>query len=70
MIQLKTLQIFIALKNSADSRSMEKSFGLHLSWGGSLQGALSSLEQKGLIYGSQLGHRVSLPLFDFRIKYS
>ncbi len=42
----------------------------HLSRGGSLQGALSSLEQKGLIYGSQLGHRVSLPLFDFWIKHS
>ena len=31
-----------------------------LSRGGSLQGALSSLEQKGLIYGAQRGYRVSL----------
>lgn len=40
----------------------------HLSRGGSLQGALSSLEQKGLVYGAQLGFRVALPLFDFWIK--
>ncbi len=42
----------------------------YLSRGGSLQGALSSLEQKGLIYGPQFGYRVSLPLFDFWIKRS
>lgn len=42
----------------------------HLSRGGSLQGALSSLEQKGLVYGSQLGFRVSLPLLDFWIQQS
>ena len=41
-----------------------------LSRGGSLQGALSSLEQKGLIYGSQLRYCVSLPLLDFWIKHS
>jgi len=41
-----------------------------LSRGGSLQGALSSLEQKGLIYGPQLGYQVSLPLLDFWIKHS
>ncbi len=42
----------------------------YLSRGGSLQGALSSLEQKGLIYGPQLGYRVSLPLLNFWIKHS
>lgn len=40
----------------------------HLSRGGSLQGALSSLEQKGLIYGPQFNYRVALPLFDFWLK--
>ena len=40
----------------------------HLSRGGSLQGALSSLEQKGLIYGPQFEYRVALPLFDFWLK--
>lgn len=42
----------------------------YLSRGGSLQGALSSLEQKGLLYGPQLGYRVSLPLLNFWIKHS
>ena len=40
----------------------------HLSRGGSLQGALSSLEQKGLIYGPQLGYQVALPLFAFWLR--
>ena len=40
----------------------------HLSRGGGLQGALSSLEQKGLIYGPHLEYRVALPLFDFWLK--
>ncbi len=42
----------------------------YLSRGGSLQGALSSLEQKGLIYGPQFGYCVSLPLLDFWIRHS
>lgn len=40
----------------------------YLSRGGSLQGALSSLEHKGLIYGPQFGYRIALPLFDFWLK--
>lgn len=39
-----------------------------LSRGGGLQGALNSLEQKGLIYGPQLGYRIALPLFGFWLK--
>ncbi len=39
-----------------------------LSRGGSLQGALNSLEQKGLIYGPQHGYRVALPFLDFWLK--
>jgi hypothetical protein len=39
-----------------------------LSRGGGLQGALNSLEQKGLIYGPHLGYRIALPLFDFWLK--
>ncbi len=39
-----------------------------LSRGGGLQGALTSLEHKGLIYGPQLGYRIALPLFDFWLK--
>lgn len=33
-----------------------------LSRGGSLQGALASLQQKGLVYGSDFGYRIALPL--------
>jgi hypothetical protein len=36
--------------------------------GGSLQGALNSLQQKGLIYGPQYGYRVALPFLDFWLK--
>lgn len=39
-----------------------------LSRGGGLQGALNSLEQKGLIYGPQFGYRIALPLLDFWLK--
>ncbi|PSF39323.1 ATP-binding protein [Aphanothece hegewaldii CCALA 016] len=35
--------------------------------GGSLQGALSGLQNKGLIYGPELGYRLALPLFDLWI---
>jgi hypothetical protein len=36
-----------------------------LSRGGGLQGALNSLEQKGLIYGPKFGYRIALPFFNF-----
>ncbi len=39
-----------------------------LSRGGGLQGALNSLEQKGLIYGPQYGYHIALPLLDFWLK--
>lgn len=39
-----------------------------LSRGGGLQGALTSLEQKGLIYGPQYSYRIALPLLDFWLK--
>jgi hypothetical protein len=39
-----------------------------LSRGGGLQGALTSLEQKGLIYGPQFGYRIALPMLDFWLK--
>lgn len=34
----------------------------HLSRGGTLQGALASLEQKGLLYGAAHGYRIALPM--------
>lgn len=39
-----------------------------LSRGGGLQGALTSLEHKGLIYGPQFGYRIALPILDFWLK--
>ncbi len=39
-----------------------------LSRGGGLQGALNSLEQKGLIYGPRFGYRLALPFLDFWLK--
>ncbi len=39
-----------------------------LSRGGGLQGALTSLEQKGLIYGPQYSYRIALPMLDFWLK--
>jgi hypothetical protein len=40
-----------------------------LSKGGGLQGALSGLEQKGLIYGAKYGYRVAMPLLAFWLKH-
>ncbi len=37
--------------------------------GGGLQGALSSLEQKGLIYGARQGYRVAMPLLALWLQY-
>ena len=39
-----------------------------LSRGGSLQGALSSLEQKGLVYGAKFGYRIAMPMLEFWLK--
>lgn len=40
-----------------------------LSRGGGLQGALASLEQKGLVYGSDYGYRITMPLLAFWLKH-
>jgi hypothetical protein len=39
-----------------------------LTRGGGLQGALASLEQKGLVYGPQYGYRIALPFLGFWLK--
>jgi hypothetical protein len=41
----------------------------HLSRGGGLQGALASLQQKGLVYGPEHGYRITMPLLAFWLKY-
>lgn len=40
----------------------------HLTRGGGLQGALASLEQKGLLYGPKYGYRIALPFLAFWLK--
>jgi hypothetical protein len=40
-----------------------------LSKGGSLQGALASLQQKGLVYGAEYGYRITLPMLTFWLKH-
>lgn len=39
-----------------------------LTRGGGLQGALASLEQKGLLYGARYGYRIALPFLAFWLK--
>jgi hypothetical protein len=39
-----------------------------LTRGGGLQGALASLEQKGLVYGPQYSYRIALPFLSFWLK--
>ncbi len=41
----------------------------NLSRGGGLQGALASLEQKGLVYGAEQHYRIAIPLLGFWLKY-
>ncbi|NJP09150.1 MAG: ATP-binding protein [Leptolyngbyaceae cyanobacterium RU_5_1] len=41
----------------------------HLSRGGGLQGALASLQQKGLVYGPEHGYRITMPLLAFWLKH-
>lgn len=41
----------------------------HLSRGGGLQGAIASLQQKGLVYGAEYGYRITMPLLAFWLKY-
>jgi hypothetical protein len=41
----------------------------HLSRGGGLQGALASLQQKGLVYGADYSYRITMPLLAFWLKH-
>jgi hypothetical protein len=41
----------------------------NLSRGGGLQGALASLEQKGLVYGAEQRYQIALPMLAFWLKY-
>ncbi|MCY7407285.1 MAG: ATP-binding protein, partial [Alkalinema sp. CAN_BIN05] len=41
----------------------------NLSRGGTLQGALLSLEQKGLVYGPDRGYKIALPMLGLWLRY-
>jgi hypothetical protein len=59
----------LALDPTDSPQSREYIHRHHLSRGGGLQGALNSLEQKGLIYGPKYGYRIALPLLEFWLKH-
>ncbi|CAD5964486.1 hypothetical protein PCC9214_03404 [Planktothrix tepida] len=58
----------LALDPTDKPQSREYITKHHLSRGGSLQGAIAGLQHKGLIYGSELGYKLALPLFGLWIK--
>ena len=51
----------LALDPTEKPQSREYILKHGLSRGGSLQGALTGLQQKGLIYGSEQGYKLALP---------
>jgi hypothetical protein len=59
----------LALDPTDSPHSQEYIRKHQLSRGGSLQGALASLEQKGLMYGPEYGYRIALPLLAFWLKH-
>jgi hypothetical protein len=59
----------LALDPTTSPHSREYIQKHQLSKGGSLQGALASLQQKGLVYGPEYGYRITLPMLTFWLKY-
>jgi hypothetical protein len=59
----------LALDPTTSPHSREYIQKHQLSRGGGLQGALVSLEQKGLVYGSEYGYRITLPMLTFWLKH-
>ncbi len=53
----------LALDPTTKPQSKEYINKHYLSRGGSLQGAIAGLQNKGLIYGPELGYKIALPLF-------
>ncbi|RMG07890.1 MAG: ATP-binding protein [Cyanobacteria bacterium J055] len=58
----------LALDPTEKPQSREYIQKHYLSRGGSLQGAIAGLQHKGLIYGSELGYQLALPLFTLWIR--
>ncbi len=66
--QIRVLES-LALDPTDSPHSREYIQKHNLSRGGGLQGALASLEQKGLVYGAELGYQIALPMLAFWLKY-
>jgi hypothetical protein len=66
--QVKVLES-LALDPTDSPHSREYIQKHQLSRGGSLQGALASLEHKGLVYGAKYSYQIALPLLIFWLKY-
>lgn len=66
--QVKVLES-LALDPTDTPHSREYIKKHQLCKGGSLQGALASLEHKGLVYGAKHGYRIALPLLIFWLKH-
>jgi hypothetical protein len=58
----------LALDPTEKPQSREYIQKHHLSRGGSLQGAIAGLQHKGLIYGTEFGYKLALPLFALWIR--
>lgn len=58
----------LALDPTDSPQSREYIKKHQLSRGGGVQGALNSLKQKGLIYGSNYSYRIALPFLEFWLK--
>ena len=59
----------LALDPTDTPHSREYTQKHHLSRGGGLQGALASLQQKGLVYGADYGYRIAIPLLALWLKH-
>ncbi len=59
----------LALDPTDSPHSQEYIRKHQLSRGGGLQGALASLEQKGLVYGPEYNYRITLPLLAFWLQH-
>ena len=58
----------LALEPTDKPQSREYRGKHYLPRGGSLQGAIASLQHKGLIYGADLGYKIALPLLSLWIR--
>lgn len=65
--QLQLIECFaVESTKKPHKKDYREKYGL--SKGGTLQAALKGLQQKGLIYGAEYGHQLTLPIFSYWIR--